>query len=746
MISADTLAAALGGKKSGAGWMAKCPAHDDGTASLSINERDGKTLVKCHAGCEQNLLIDVLAARDLDLRSVATGLSVFEFATAKGLPPAFLAENLVTDVALNGGTPAVAFEYRNSVGERTRTKFRRGMSGARGFFWNKGLKQSLYGLWRPIDASKPLILVEGESDSLTLWHHGFQALGLPGANSWREGWAGELPASGDIFVIVEPDKGGEATMAWLNRSRIRDRAKIVKMPKETKDPSALYLADRGNFKRKFDELLAAAQPVEAVKTELTADPSAGVLKLAAALSAIEYDRRREAIAVSLSIRVSTLDSERAKRQAKDAVTPAFSLSDPNPWPDAVAGHELADAIRCEISRYIVISDVNADACALWALMTWCAESLFLLPMLSISSPQKRCGKSNLLILLRHLTRRALLVANTSPAALFRVVDKYQPTLLLDEADAWFKENEELRGIINAGHSRDTAVVMRTTGEDFDPKPFNVFCPKAIASIGSLADTIQDRSIEIALRRRAPNESVERLRQDRLGYPELQRKALRWSIDAATSLKAADPDIPQELHDRAADNWRPLIAIADLCGGAWPARARSAAIALSAKDADEEDVRTLLLSDIRNILAIHDRITSASLVNQLTQLDDRPWSEWKHGRPMSAVQLSRLLKPFGIRPAPHRIGGDIGRGYIAEQFADAFVRYLPKTANRTVTPLQTEYLPGKSDESSVTRIFSVTDRTVTPEKCLTGQLAKNSGINSICNGVTDQNPKREVIEL
>jgi hypothetical protein len=71
-------------------------------------------------------------------------------------------------------------------------------------------------------------------------------------------------------------------------------------------------------------------------------------------------------------------------------------------------------------------------------------------------------------------------------------------------------------------------------------------------------------------RRRRDEIVERLRLDRLDeFIPLARRCARWALDNVARLRGADPPVPAELHDRAADNWRPLLAIADLAGGDWP---------------------------------------------------------------------------------------------------------------------------------------------------------------------------------
>src|SRR5262249_17680748 len=151
---------------------------------------------------------------------------------------------------------------------------------------------------------------------------------------------------------------------------------------------------------------------------------------------------------------------------------------------------------------------------------------------------------------------------------------WHPTLIIDEADTFLAENEELRGILNSGHNRRNAFVVRSVGENFDPKQFSTWAPKAIAKIGKLPPTLYGRSIRLELQRKTADETVKPLRADRLEHLKpLLQKAARWAADNINALREADPELPKELHGRAADNWRPLIAIADRAGGEWPKRAR-----------------------------------------------------------------------------------------------------------------------------------------------------------------------------
>jgi putative DNA primase/helicase len=223
-------------------------------------------------------------------------------------------------------------------------------------------------------------------------------------------------------------------------------------------------------------------------------------------------------------------------------------------------------------------------------------------------------------------------------------------------------------------------VARCVGDDHDVRLYSVWCARVLAMIGRPPSTILDRSIVIELRRRTPDEPITRLRQDQIDDEllPLRRQWRRWIDDHAGRIGAADPDLPASLHDRAADCWRPLAAIADLAGGDWPVRARAAAGALSGGNvADDESVTVGLLADVRTIYDARDVdiLTSEDLTAALVAMTDRPWADWSRGRPLSPARLARLIKPYDIVPAVHRVGTRTARGYRRAQWLDAWTRYL-----------------------------------------------------------------------
>jgi hypothetical protein len=407
----------------------------------------------------------------------------------------------------------------------------------------------------------------------------------------------------------------------------------------------------------------------------------------AALSPVDYDRVRSDEAEKLNIRVGTLDSEVAKYRPQEddagVAGRALSLPAPDPWPEPIDGVALLESIVAAITRFVTLSPASALAAALWCVHAHAFELFYISPRLLITSPEKRCGKTTLLRVLTPLIPKPLSAANITVAAVFRTVEACRPSLLIDEADTFLKENEELRGIINSGHARDGQAV-RLVGDDHEPRAFSTCCPVAIAAIGDLPGTIEDRSILISMRRRRPDEAITRFRQDRTApLVELGRMIARFIVDNAFALRAADPIVPAALNDRAADNWRPLLAIADAAGGTWPERARAAAVSMSSDGPTrEESIRTMLLSDIRAIFSERgvDRLSSEALVAELNAFKDRPWLTIRRGRELDPSRLAWMLKPFGIIPGTIRLDtGKTPKGYLRTAFNDAFERYLPSNA-------------------------------------------------------------------
>jgi hypothetical protein len=276
--------------------------------------------------------------------------------------------------------------------------------------------------------------------------------------------------------------------------------------------------------------------------------------------------------------------------------------------------------------------------------------------------------------------------------------------------------------------------LRCVGDDFEPQRFSTWCPKVLAMIGKLPDTLQDRSILIELRRRLPNEKAEKLR-DVQNISQLRQRSTRFAADNAKAIRQARPDIPEGLNDRAADNWVPLLAIADAAGGGWPKLAREAAKAISGAESEPASIGVELLTDIKLVFERKaDRISSAELIDALCADQERPWATFHHGKNMTPRQLANRLRGFGIVSSAVRLddGGNL-KGYKLEQFAEAFQRYLlpipgytlPFQASQRHNPIST----GNSGDFA----------SVTKPPCDAYRKALKAPPNKACDAVTDGNP-------
>jgi len=495
----------------------------------------------------------------------------------------------------------------------------------------------------------------------------------------------------------------------------------------------------------------------------TSETPQQVIRRLAGLSTLEYELCRDEEAGKLGARVSVLDTEvKAERDVSQNNTDMFAVIDP--WHLPVNGAELLSDIAATVRRFIVCKPETVTATALWSVFTWLIDSAQIAPLVVITAPEKRCGKSTALALINKLVCRPLSASNISPAAVFRVIEAHSPTLLIDEVDSFLKDNEELRGVINSGHTRDAAYVIRTVGDSHEPTRFSTWGCKALSGIGNVPETIADRAIMLELRRKLPTETVERLRHaDHSIFTELTRKALRFSTDAASEIKRARPLLPDALNDRAQDNWEPLLAIADFAGGDWPQLARQAALKISGTEHETISLTSELLSDIREIFDAQqlDRISTAQLISELTTDDLKPWATYNRGKPLSPRQLAKRLEEYEIKSRTIRVYANTCKGFYRDQFSDAFERYLSVVLpDKPVTASQ----PFKTSEIGLPDIFEH------PSHAVTGHMPANSAasflvtdksdcdgdpflsvtrkpyVNSLCDVVTDKSDNAGDITL
>ena len=358
--------------------------------------------------------------------------------------------------------------------------------------------------------------------------------------------------------------------------------------------------------------------------------------------------------------------------------------------ETIDGADLLDEVRAVIAQYVVLPSEEAlVGVTLWVVATHAVTVLEHATRLAIHSPVKRCGKSRLLEVIAALVHHSLETTNISVPALFRVIESLgsqPPTLILDEADRIFgsaKKDEDaatLVALLNNGF-RDGSPTWRCVGGAQVPTPFSNFAFAAIAGIGRQPDTIEDRAVNVTMRRRLDHEHVDKFRL-RTGLPllhALRDRIAAWvtvNLDAIDDAVRDESNVPPELEDRQQDAWESLIAVAVVAGGDWPRLAREAALRLTRETAEDDKDQSLeirLLGDVRSVINSAPQvgfISTSTLLASLLKIDDAPWADFG----FTARKVALRLGKFGIKPRRNPTGTE--RGYYFNDFKDAFARYIP----------------------------------------------------------------------
>ena len=355
--------------------------------------------------------------------------------------------------------------------------------------------------------------------------------------------------------------------------------------------------------------------------------------------------------------------------------------------------EMLEAVGKLVRRFVVLPSSSAYlAVALFVMHTWAFKAAHATPYLVVESPEKQSGKTRLLEVLEMVCHNPLKVASITAAALFQSVAGHQPTLLIDEADAIFggnsERNEDLRGVLNAGNLPGSPVIRG--GKNGKPVRYDVFCPKVIAGIatGKLPDTIRDRAIINPMDRKLRSEKVERLRRHRIQgeLDSLRSRLAAWADQNHNALFEYDlPEPMEKISDRLEEAWEPLLAIADLAGGGYPAKARAAAEGL-APDGDEDAAAShVLLLALRDVFGSSDKMSTRQIIVALNENEELPYGSWNDGNGIRPTGISRSLRRYRIKPKKVRVGETVLQGYHREQFESAWGRYgadLPGTPGTT----------------------------------------------------------------
>jgi hypothetical protein len=437
------------------------------------------------------------------------------------------------------------------------------------------------------------------------------------------------------------------------RERSRQERKAARKERERREEE----------QRRERERKEAARRENVIQTILELPPGEreGPLKIEAERRGVDYD---------------TLATEFADRLAAELAR--AREGDIEPWGEPVDTRALLDALTTQIRRYVVFHQKEAlPMVALWVGFAWCHEIATHSPFLVFQAPDRNTAKTTTSKVVGRLAPRGQVIVEPTIAALYQLINREHPTLIIDDADQLLPRKPELVHMLNASWTRDTSVVRgRSKG---GAVKYDLFCGKILNGIyleAHLKPATRSRCIIVDMLPALEHEQTVNYRQADADeeFITLQRKLLRWSQDHMPGLKKAQPDMPKGHINRQADNWWLLFAIADLAGGGWPKLARAAARAFMPEEEPSVGGR-LLIAFYEMFQKLGKQISSDQVVAKLNADEEGEWASY-HGRPINKQAVANLLKPYRIKPGwIYPKGKPQQRGYRAEWFETAFKHFL-----------------------------------------------------------------------
>lgn len=631
---------------------------------------------------------------------------------------------------------------------------------------------NLHQLCNPARQSERVILVEGEYKVDMLAARGIIATTSGGAQSVEA--ADWQPLAGrNVLVWPDNDKPGDDYA-----QHAADKLKALGCEVAFVDVAALNLPTKGDavdwlkaFHQQHGRKASAAdvwalpviacapESVEAVGGDLSPSIAVGeasalpgctaqpdtlpaqsddeIIQWLASLKQLEYERVRKEQAKRMDCRPTVLDALVKAARSDESEADRLPFAEIEPHPEPIDPSQLLSEVSDTIRKFIVLDTEQAHAAALWVALTWFIDVVEVAPLAIINAPEKSCGKTQLLTVLGRMAYRPLPASNASASALFRAVEKWKPTILIDEADTFFRDNAELHGMVNAGYLRGGYVLRsEAVGDSFEPRMFSVFSAKAIAGIAlekHLPDATMSRGVVLNLRRKLSHESVSRLRNaDRDLFAGIAEKLARFAEDYSQQVRDTRPALPDALSDRDQDNWEGLLAVASCAGDAWLAWATAAGLKLSGAGEKTISTGNELLADIQQVFESKKvgRISTADLIAALCDDDESAWATYNRGKPITPRQVARQLAAYGIASKTIRLGTfETPKGFELSQFLDAFVRYL-------ATPQNLPQHPQQSLEANKHAALTVADSS--PQKTLGNNSATPEALPLLgCGGVADK---------
>src|SRR5215472_8184202 len=350
--------------------------------------------------------------------------------------------------------------------------------------------------------------------------------------------------------------------------------------------------------------------------ELTNDVVINLAGLTPLQYAQQLGREAKKYRTPVKLLEKAVDAARIEQEDEKLLEPHWEVA---PADDPVDATQLFAEIEARILQHAVMPKDLAFVVALWVGQSWVHQHGTYSPILGITSAERDSGKSTLMGVFAFLVRRSLLSVGVSAAALYRSIEKWNPTFVVDGADDAFVDNPDLRQVINSGWTRGQGV-MRCDPDTNEPRRFPTFCPKAIALKGKkMPDTMLSRTIFIEMKRRLRSEKVDHFRHlDDAGFARMRSQLARWAEDSGDALGAALPDQPEGFINRTASNWQLLSAIADSLGEEAGARARTVAQHIAGVT-DMASAGVALLQDVKTMFEAStlDHLTSKAIISNLT---------------------------------------------------------------------------------------------------------------------------------
>jgi hypothetical protein len=576
-----------------------------------------------------------------------------------------------------------------------------------------------------VDINADTILCEGLENALSLARikrPGWRIAGLPGigaAKRLRPERPGERiiffqdsdpegrPARAGLQAGIDALKLAGAKVSCTAFSELGDANAILQHrdPEETDKPHG-----------------GAAELTRLTQTAVIAPFSfAGETERLAKLSRTEYEQARRSAAAEQGVRVGHLDREVALRRPKPpgaedpSAVDGYTEPEDEPWsgPIPELSHILDSAVAA-MPRFLLAPQAYYDVMTLWAAASYLVQSeliaLPIMPQLSFQSAGPESGKSTGLEITATLSYRGRLRSSYTAATVFRRISAEQSTMcLVDLHTVLTDPRSELHQVVKACHRRAEATVDRTeehSGGSRYIKAYRCWAALAWASIGPLFEEMQGRAIILPLRPALPHESRELAHSSPSRCPELidaRRQLAVWALGVATPL---DPVIPEPLYSRIADNWRPLVAIAEMAKGDWPVRVAAAIEELrqiehrppymtrlltairdafdaraqrNAKAKAVEQGSTIASEDLFHIGARPTtRLTTGEICEALNSDAESGLGETNHGRGITPYTLRDHFRHLSIRSRDWWVGQKGAqkhlRGYYREQFDDSFARH------------------------------------------------------------------------